>query len=48
VEHILEGFEDGIEVDPDSFLHRWHVRPYLPLYTVKSVYVSGNDSIQLY
>ena len=23
VEHILEGFEDGIEVDPDSFLHRY-------------------------
>eukprot|EP00250_Pteridium_aquilinum_P010699 c19574_g1_i1 orf=564-1679(+) len=22
VNHILEGFEDGIEVDPDSFLHR--------------------------
>lgn len=22
VEHILEGFEEGIEVDPDSFLHR--------------------------
>lgn len=22
VQHILEGFKDGIEVDPDSFLHR--------------------------